>query len=64
MLITADEVNRRRNVADSLEIAMNSANQVLPRNMRAFLANPMNQDNMNNLIFSEWKRVKDNSSED
>ena len=36
---------------------MAATNQILPRDMRAFLANPKNEDNLNNFIFSEWKKT-------
>ena len=51
--IKTGEKKRSGNVTDSPEIVVHSANQILPRDMRAFLANPENKDNLNNFIFSE-----------
>ena len=36
---------------------MAATNQILPRDMRALLANPKNKDNLNNFIFSEWEKT-------
>ena len=55
--IKAGERKCRGNVADSPEIVVHSANQILPRNMMTFIANPKNKDHLNNFIFSEWEKT-------
>ena len=48
--IKAGERKRRGNIVDSPEGVVK---QVLPRNIKTFLANPKNKDNFNDFIFSE-----------
>ena len=55
--IKAGECKRRGNIAASPEVVVHSVKQVLPRNIRKFLANPKNKDNLNNFIFSEWENT-------
>ena len=53
--IKAGERKRRGNIAGSPEIGVHSVKKVLPINIKTFLANPKNKDNLNNFIFSEWE---------
>ena len=46
--------SRRDQTVGSPEIRISVQSQVLPRNMRAYLSNPRNKDNLNNFIFEEW----------
>ena len=55
--IKAGERKRRGNIAGSPEVVVHSVKQVLPRNIKTFLANPKNKDNLNNFIFSEWENT-------
>ena len=36
---------------------VNSKDQVLPRNMKAYFANPKNKDNLNNFVFNELESL-------
>ena len=55
--IKAGECQRCGNIAGSPEVVVHSVKQVLSRNIKAFLANPKNKDNLNNFIFSEWENT-------
>ena len=56
-LIKAGERKRRGNIVGSPEVVVHSVKQVLPRNIKTFLADPKNKDNLNNFIFSEWENT-------
>ncbi len=53
MSIKAGE-RKRRGFVNAPEIKVNSRDQVLPRNIKAFLSNPRNKDNLNKFAFEEW----------
>ena len=38
------------------QIHVRSSNQVLPKNMKNYLANPQNKDNLNDFIFTELEK--------
>lgn len=52
--IKAGERKRRGNISGSPEIKVRSRDQILPRNMKAYLSNPKNKDNLNDFMFNEW----------
>ena len=55
--IKAEEWKRRRCLSNTPEVIMNYKDQVLPRNMKAYFANPKNKDNLNSLVFNELENL-------
>ena len=55
--IKAGERKRRGHTANSPEVCIYSKDQVLPRNMKAYLASPKNKDNLNAFVFSELETL-------
>ena len=54
--VKAGERKRRRNITGNItrDVLVNSVKQVLPRNIKTFLANLKNKDNF---TFSEWENT-------
>lgn len=52
--VKAGERKRRGFKRDSPEVIIHSEQQSLPRNMRNYLSNPKNKDNLNDYVFTEW----------
>ena len=58
--IKAGERKRRGQTIESPEVKIRSRDQALPRNMKAYLSNPKNKDNINDFTFEEWiKKLPD-----
>ena len=55
--IKAGECKQHGNIAGSPEVVVHPVKKVLPRNIKAFLTNPKNKDNLNNFITSEWENT-------
>ena len=55
--IKAGKRKRRGHTANSPEVCIYSKDQVLPRNMKAYLANPNNKDNLNAFVLSELETL-------
>ena len=55
--IKAKERKQRGCLSNSPEVIVNSKDQVLPRNMKAYFANPKNKDNLNSFVFNELESL-------
>ena len=51
--IKAGERKRRWNIVGSPEVVIHSREQILPRNMKAYLSNPKNKDNLNDFVYNK-----------
>ena len=52
--IKAGKRKRRGNIVGSPEVVIHSWEQILPRNMKAYLSNPKNNDNLNYFVYNKW----------
>lgn len=52
--IKVGERKRRGNIVGSPEVVIYSREQILPRNMKAYLSNPKNKDNLNDFVCNKW----------
>ena len=55
--IKVGERKRRGCLSNSPEVIVNSKDQVLPRNINAYFANPKNKDNLNSFVFNELESL-------
>ena len=55
--IKAGERKRRGCLSNSPEVIVNSKDQVLLRNMKAYFANSKNRDNLNSFVFNELENL-------
>ena len=52
--IKSGERKRRGNIVESPKVVIHSREQILPRNMKAYLSNPKNRDNLNDFEYNKW----------
>ena len=52
--IKAGERKRRESIVGSLEVVIYSREQILERNLKAYLSNPKNKDNLNDFVYNKW----------
>ena len=52
--IKACERKRQGNILGSPEVDIHSRERILQRNMKAYLSNPKNKDNLNDFVYNIW----------